>query len=128
MFTICLLSIPHLVFQCHIISSIISFADNPLHCCKYLRWVIVQSQFSSNNRGIKSTGTSTKSLCILSKAFFTSVDDRKSLCLFVYDLFVKWLILSSILTLRLSVHSKKKDLSTLWWPRWAMPKTFSIWV
>ena len=30
-----------------------------------------------------------KTLCILSKAIFTSGDDRQTLCLFVYNLFVK---------------------------------------
>ena len=38
-------------------------------------------------------GATTKSLCMLSKSFITSGDDRQSLRLFVYNLFVKRLIL-----------------------------------
>ena len=80
------------------------------------RWVVIQSQFSSNNGGIKSftnksditSGFILEQLQNPYVRHFLHLGMIGNLFLFVYNLFAKWLVLKSILTLTLLVCSKKK--------------------
>lgn len=58
---------------------------------------------------VLSIRSTTKSLCIMFDAFFTSTDGRQSGCLYVCKLFAKWVALSSFLLVILLIHSAKKD-------------------
>ena len=55
-------------------------------------------------------GATKKSSCMICTALFTSADDKESACLWECRLFTKWMILSSILLLKLLVGPRKKSL------------------
>ena len=102
LFSIGMLSIPNLMFKSLIFLSMTLFADkSPV----LLQVSVDELLFNHNSlviTGIKSftnksnitvalsIGTTTKSICMLSKTFITSGDNKQSLCLFVYILFVKY--------------------------------------
>ena len=54
-----------------------------------------------------SFGTITRSLCMLCNMLFSSGDERQFVCLYLYELFARQVILSSILFVTLLVYSQK---------------------
>ena len=111
-FSIGMLSIPNLILKSFIFFyQLYHLQMSHQHCCN----------LCCNNRGLKSfTNKINITSCIIYQNNYKIlmyiiegiVYIWQSLCVFVYNIFVKWLIISSILILTLLVHSKKIDLST----------------